>query len=51
MDKIRSQIEEEKSSKERIYNELCREKESNNNLKMLIENKSAQYMQLELELE
>jgi hypothetical protein len=51
MDRLRSQIEEERCSKERIYGELVRERESSGSLKLLMENKAAQCLQLEVELE
>lgn len=43
---MKSTIEDEKASKERIYHEMCKQKEMCSNLKMLLENKSAQNMQL-----
>ncbi len=48
---MKKNIEEDKQSKQRLYTEVCKERENSDNLKMLIENSEAQVRQLEIELE
>lgn len=48
---MKKNIEEDKQSKQRLYTEVCKERENNDNLKLLIENSEAQVRQLEIELE
>ena len=43
---MKNTLEEEHRSKERLYSEVCREKENNSNFKLIIENSEAQIRQL-----
>ena len=48
---LKGKIQNEEQSKQRLYTEICKDREANTNLKLIIENSEAQARQLALELE